>query len=117
MGTHPNSNVVIQLSGECMGRGDDVLGYKLIKSFLNVLTETDITPTAIVLFNTGVKLACEGSEVIDVLRDMERGGVKLLCCGTCLNHFELKEKRLVGVESNMYDITNTMLQADKVVAI
>jgi TusA-related sulfurtransferase len=63
----------------------------------------------------GVKLACEGSPVLDDLCALEAAGVDILACGTCLNYFELQEKLAVGRVSNMYDIAEVMLNASKVV--
>ena len=39
----------------------------------------------------------------------------MLLCGTCLGHFELNEHVAVGEVSNMYDISETMLRATKVI--
>jgi hypothetical protein len=38
-------------------------------------------------------------------------------CGACLNFYNLEEKLLVGKVSNMYDITNAMKFADKVITL
>ena len=110
-------NTVIQLASDSMGRGDEGLGRTLMSTFVNVLSQLDTVPSALVLFNTGVKLACEGSELIDALRELETKGATILCCGTCLNFFNLKDKVLAGRASNMIEITETMLQADKVITI
>jgi hypothetical protein len=74
----------------------------------------DPVPDAIVFLNTGVKLACENSPVLDDLCALEAEGMEMLVCGTCLGYFELKDKLTVGQVSNMYDIAETMLQAGKV---
>ena len=70
-----------------------------------------------IFFNTGVKLAIQGSEVIEDLEALLRAGVKILVCGTCLGYFEAKDKLAAGTVSNMYDITETMLKAGKIVQI
>jgi hypothetical protein len=43
--------------------------------------------------------------------------VRILVCGTCLGFFEIRDKLAVGQISNMYDITETMLGAGKIVQI
>ena len=68
-----------------------------------------------IFFDTGAKLACEGSPVLDDLRALETEGIEMLVCGTCLGYYELTEKLSVGQVSNMYDIAETMLKAGKVV--
>ena len=74
-------------------------------------------PDAIILLNAGVKLTVEGSPVLEDLVALEGKGVELLACGTCLGHFGLKDKIVVGQVSNMYSIAETLLGAGKVVAL
>ena len=42
-------------------------------------------------------------------------GVEILSCGTCLDFYGLKEKLEVGIVSNMYDITLSLLEADRLI--
>jgi sulfur relay (sulfurtransferase) complex TusBCD TusD component (DsrE family) len=64
-----------------------------------------------------VKLTVEGSEVLDDLQTLERYGIGILVCGTCLDYFGLKGKIAVGQISNMYTIAETMLSADRLVTV
>jgi TusA-related sulfurtransferase len=48
---------------------------------------------------------------------LESRGVKILVCGTCLNHFNLLERKQVGETTNMLDIVTAMQLADKVINI
>ncbi len=107
--------LVLVVSADVMGRGVAELGNILIRGFFHTLGEVEPLPQTIIFFNTGVKLACQGSEVLDDLRALEAGGIELLVCGTCLNYFELADRLAVGQVSNMYDIAGTMLGAGKVV--
>jgi selenium metabolism protein YedF len=107
--------LVLVVSSDMMGRGNAELGKLLIRSFFHTLGETEPLPQNIIFFNTGVKLACEGSQVLDDLCALEADGIEILACGTCLNYFDLTEKLAVGRVSNMYDIAETMLGAGKVV--
>ncbi|MGD0210138.1 MAG: sulfurtransferase-like selenium metabolism protein YedF [Desulfomonilia bacterium] len=109
--------VVVVIASNTMGRGEDVLGGVLMKSFLHTLTEAGAMPDTMILFNTGVKLAVKGSEVLDDLESLANAGVNILACGTCLNYFSLKENLAVGVVSNMYDISQIMLTAGRIVQI
>ncbi len=113
----PQGPVVVVIASNTMGRGEDVLGGVLMKSFLHTLTEAGPMPDTMILFNTGVKLAVKGSEVLDDLESLANAGVNILACGTCLNYFSLKENLIVGVVSNMYDISQTMLTAGRIVQI
>lgn len=107
--------LVLVVSSDTMGRGEAELGNILVRSFFHTLGEVEPLPQAILFFNSGVKLACEGSPVLDDLCALETEGIEMLVCGTCLGYFELKEKLAVGQVSNMYDIAETMLSAGKVV--
>jgi len=109
--------VVLVMSSENLGRGDDVLGTVLVKSFLHTVTEISERPDVVIFLNSGVKLAVEGSEVLDDVKALADAGVRILACGTCLNYFGLKEKLGAGVVSNMYDIAQTMLTAGRLVQV
>ena len=106
---------VLVVSSDVMGRGVPELGNILIRSFFHTLGEVEPLPQTILFFNTGVKLTCEGSPVLDDLRTLEAKGIEMLVCGTCLGYFELAEELAVGQVSNMYDIAETMLGAGTIV--
>lgn len=107
--------LVLAVSGDKMGRGNPELGHILIRSFFHTLTEVRPMPDRIILFNTGVRLACAESPVLEDLRALEAEGVEILACGTCLGHLDLKEKLGAGRISNMYEIAEALLNAGKVV--
>jgi hypothetical protein len=48
---------------------------------------------------------------------MERSGVSILVCGTCLDFFNLLEKKAVGVTTNMLDVVTSLQFADKVIRV
>jgi selenium metabolism protein YedF len=107
--------LVLVVSSDIMGQGEAELGNILVRGFFHTLGEVEPLPQTIIFFNSGVKLACEGSPVVDDLCALEEAGIEMLVCGTCLGYFELNGKLSVGQVSNMYDIAETMLSAGKVV--
>lgn len=107
--------LVLVVSSDIMGRGEAELGSILVRGFFHTLGEVQPLPQHILFFNTGVKLACTGSPVLEDLRALEDRGIELLVCGTCLNYYKLTEQLAAGQVSNMYDIAETMLSAGKVV--
>jgi selenium metabolism protein YedF len=109
--------VVVVIPGDQMGGGEEKLGHILIRSFLHALTEVSGRPDIMIFFNTGVKLTVKGSEVLEDLQALEKNGVEILICGTCLDYFNLKEKIAVGQVSNMYTIAETMLAAGRLVTV
>lgn len=109
------TNTVVVLSSNRMGSGDDSLGKTLMKAFVFALTKQDTFPAAILLYNSGAFLSCEGSDSLEDLKLLEAEGVNIVTCGTCLNFYGLTEKLRVGGVTNMYDIVEMMNRADKLI--
>ena len=112
-----NQKIMVMVGTDRMGYGDDDLGLKLMVSFLKTLKEMGGELWRLVFVNNGVKMTVSESEVLPVLKELEEGGVYILVCGTCLTHFNLLEKKLVGETTNMLDIVTAMQLADKVINI
>jgi selenium metabolism protein YedF len=109
--------VLVLIGAPRLGTGDDTLGRKLLVNFVGTLKEMGQELWCLVLLNAGVKLAVTGSEVLDSLRELERNGVMVLVCGTCLDYFRLLKQKQVGETTNMLDIVTHMQLADKVIPI
>jgi len=107
--------VVVYINSQLMGVGDEALGKILMKSFLKTLLDLKPTPTKLIFVNSGVQLTTEGSEVLESLRTLSEKGAQVLSCGTCLDFYRLKEKLKVGVISNMFDIAQSLLEADRLI--
>lgn len=97
-----------------MGGGDDTLGAALMKAFLFALSQQERLPQTILFYNGGAKLTCQGSPSLEDLQGMAARGVEILTCGTCLNHYGLKEQLAVGEVTNMYAIVEKMAAADRI---
>lgn len=106
---------VVVLSSDKMGDGEPELGHILIKGFLYALTQLEELPDTVLLYNKGVWLSCEGSEVLEDLKALEQGGTEIFTCGTCLNYYGLGEKLAVGSVANMYHIVETQAKADRII--
>lgn len=109
------SGMVIVLSANVMGTGDEKLGTSLMKAFVFAVTKQDMLPETILCYNTGAYLTCEGSDSLEDLKALEAEGVKVLTCGTCLDFYGLKEKLAVGSVTNMYEIVEIMEKAGSVI--
>lgn len=105
------------LGSEYLGRGNDELGEVLTRSFFYTLTQGDHLPAQIILVNSGVKLACENSPVLQYLMTLDKQGVHILVCGTCLDYYGIKEKLCVGAISNMYTIAEQLALYPRVVTL
>ncbi|MEX1310225.1 MAG: sulfurtransferase-like selenium metabolism protein YedF [Candidatus Sulfomarinibacteraceae bacterium] len=106
---------LVQVTADTMGSGDDELGGLLLRSFIKTQAELDTIPDAIVFYNSGVKLCCEGSLLLDDLRALEASGIEIIACGTCLNYFELADRLAVGRVTDMLEIAGRLAAAGRVV--
>lgn len=105
------------ITTEALGTGDDELGRTLTRNFFHSLARTAEKPSAVMFMNSGVRLACEGSEVIDDLRLLADSGVQIAVCGTCLDHLKLTDSLLVGALGTMPMAVEAFLGEDEVVTI
>jgi intracellular sulfur oxidation DsrE/DsrF family protein len=99
-----------------MGDAPAELQHKLTSVFL-ILLDQDAPPGVIAFYGDGVKLACDGSPVINQLRTLSEKGVRLIICQTCLDFFDLREKVRVGIVGGMGDIIAAMKTAAKVISV
>lgn len=107
--------MVVVLSSDKMGEGDEELGKVLIKGFIYAITQLDKYPKSVLLYNSGVKLASEGSDSIEDLKVLEDHGVEILSCGTCLNFYNLQDKLQIGKVTNMYSIVEELSEATNII--
>ena len=109
--------VLILVTTNCLGSGDDTLGAKLMASYLKTIKEMGPDLWQIIFVNSGVKLTTESSPALEDLQEYEQSGVIILACGTCLEHFGLTSEKKVGGTTNMLDIVTATQLADKVITI
>jgi hypothetical protein len=111
-----NSNTLLLFTRFGMGDAPSELQQKLAGIFLS-LVKQDALPGVIACYGEGVKLACEGSPVLEQLKSLAVKGVHVILCQTCLDYFGLRESVLVGIIGGMGDIVTAMNTADKVVSL
>ena len=109
--------ILVFLTSDIIGRGDDTLGSRLMGNFLNTLPELGDALWRIIMVNGGVKLATAANPAIDKLKSLEAAGVSILVCGTCLEFFQLMNQREVGQVTNMLDVVTSQQVADKVITL
>lgn len=106
---------VVCITNNVFGKGSEELGAILMKAFLNTLWDYQPRPARVIFVNAGVFLTTEGSDVLDSLHLLEREGVEILSCGTCLAFYGIKEKLRVGKVSNMHEIIASLMTAGRVI--
>lgn len=108
-------NFIIVISSDKMGEGDDELGLLLMANFIKAIKDLDKLPQKIVLYNKGVTLATTDSVHFEHIRDLEKMGVELLLCATCVSHYKIESLIEIGILSNMFVIAETMASAGNIV--
>lgn len=111
------SKILVFLTSDTLGQGDDTLGSRLMGNFLNTLPELGDTLWRIIMVNGAVKLATATNPAIEALRKLEAAGVSILVCGTCLEFFKLMDQKEVGQVTNMLDVVTSQQLADKVITL
>ena len=102
----------LMINSESLGHGNEELGKTLMKKFLRTVVDSGETPEGIALLNSGVKLSCEGSPVLDELKALEERGAKISSCITCLTFYSLLDKVAVGIQGTMSLYVQYMFDAD-----
>ena len=110
-------DTLVVITREGMGSAEPALQKKLVGTWLTLPREGGDLPGAICFYTDGVKLAVEGSPVLEQLTRLEEKGVHLILCKTCLDFFGLAEKVRVGVVGGMGDILAAQTVAAKVVPL
>lgn len=108
--------LVYVISADSMGRGSDELGWGLLQTYIQTIKDVKPLPAKILFYNAGVRLVTEESGALEALKQLQKQGVEIMACGTCLDFFELKSAIKIGQISNMYDIMSSMTEASQVVS-
>lgn len=111
------ANLVVLIGSSVLGRGDDQQGSTLMNRFLYSITRMESVPAAIILINSGVFLVSEGSPVLEHLQLLEKRGVEIVSSSSCLEYYNLQDKMKAGYMANMYDITEKLFAAARLISI
>jgi hypothetical protein len=112
-----DADTVLVFANNGMGDAEPELRLKLTKIFLGLMVASGWSGGKICFYTQGVKLACEGSPVLDELANLQRSGVELILCKTCLDYFGLGAQVKAGVVGGMPDIIEAMNEARKVIRL
>lgn len=83
---------MVVIRSSVMGEGDPELGKVLLKGFIYAISQQKDLPKTMLFYNGGAFITCEGSQSLEDLKALEEQGVKILTCGTCLNHYGLTDR-------------------------
>ncbi len=110
-------NTLVMITNNCIGSSNPELGAKLMVNFIKTLSEIKESLWRLIFVNEGVKLTVEGADVINELKSLENDGISILVCGTCLEYYNLLEKKQAGDTTNMLDIMTSLQIAEKIINI
>jgi selenium metabolism protein YedF len=105
------------ISGDSLGRGDEGLGRRLMVKFVQQLLALAPRPHCVAFYNAGVNLLTAESAVSEAFQALESDGVELIACGTCLDHFRIRDAIVAGRVSDMREIMAVMAASEKVIVV
>jgi len=116
-GPSSQKNIVIVLTGDTIGTSSGELGKRLLKHFLQSLINHKTKPKALILLNSAVKIACEGSELVGKLTVLEEQGIRTLVCALSIDEYAPGDSLHIGYLSDMDTICDSLLSAWKVISL
>jgi len=108
---------VLLFSRNGLGEAPNELQTFVAVKYLSFLYQSNQYPGKILFYTEGVRLVCEGSLVLEWLKQLEVKGVELIVCSTCLESFGLADKVKVGRIGGMPDILAAMQSASQVISL
>ncbi len=106
---------LLYLNSNTMGSGNDVLGEKLLVTFLKELAASSANIDLIGVVNGGVTLTTQPGEALVALKTLEERGAQIATCGTCLDFHGLRDKLLIGAVGSMKQTIEVMTTADRII--
>jgi len=90
-----DEGLFVVIATDTMGK-DESLGKILMKAYFETMLAHNLLPKKIFFMNKGVFLTTEEEEIIPILKKLEKRGVEIFSCGTCLKYYQLEDKLKVG---------------------
>ncbi|HPC84055.1 MAG TPA: DsrE family protein [Thermoanaerobaculaceae bacterium] len=106
----------LYLDSDRIGAGDDELGRKLLRIFLEKLVTSEVQVDFVACLNAGVFLTTEEGPALESLRALASRGATVMTCGTCLDHYGRRERLLIGVVGGMQQTVELFASADRIIA-
>jgi selenium metabolism protein YedF len=113
----PLSGVTFLITADQLGISQDEPGKKLMKNLIYSLSQLSAAPEAVILVNTGVKLAAKDSETLEDLLVIAERGTDIRLCGTCVNYYGLTDSLGTGTVSNMQEIVEILTSATRTITL
>lgn len=108
---------VLFLTSSRFGQGNPRLGEMLMKDFLTSLPENKYVPSAIILVNSAVVLACSQSELHPLVAAIEQAGVKVLVNEESLSFYSMESSLQAGQPCSAQKMSDCLLAAESVITL
>jgi selenium metabolism protein YedF len=108
--------MLLVIGTDSLGRDED-LGRRLMKGFFETMKAYRELPDTVFFLNRGVRLTTVDEEIYPVLAEMEKLGVEIFSCGTCLDHYGLAAELKVGYRGTTNHIVEGLKDFRKIVWI
>lgn len=112
-----HKNIVVLLTGNSIGWGDEKLGAILMEKFMAALAQSKIKPKAVILINNAVCLASTDSPCVGQLTALIEQEVSILICDVSAKAKKLEDKIRIGNMVSMNVICDNLLAAWKVITL
>lgn len=114
-GDKEGGRIAILFSSKDIGGVDSTLNGVLYRNFFYALAESVPSPRWVIFIGSAVHLVSRDSPFVDSVKMLQRDQTEVLACSTSLNHYRLELG--VGLPTNIYQIVEILLKADKVITI
>ncbi|MCD6548701.1 MAG: sulfurtransferase-like selenium metabolism protein YedF [Thermodesulfobacterium sp.] len=88
-------DLFVIIATDTMGK-EEKLGKILMKAYFETMLVHNLLPDRIFFMNTGIKLTTLEKDFIPLIKELEKKGVEIYSCGTCLKYFQLEDQLKVG---------------------
>lgn len=104
---------VVYLNDERAGSGE--VGMGLLSKFIGALMQLETKPYAVICVNNAVRMTTDrGHASFAALKELEKAGVKILSCGSCLEAYKLVDKLAIGEMTNAYEVVDLLSKYDAI---
>jgi selenium metabolism protein YedF len=107
-------NLLLVVGSDIMGKEEE-LGKTLMKAFFETMKVYKQLPHTVFFLNTGVYLTTTNVDITGLLQEMEKMGVEIYSCGTCLTKYNLESKLAVGHRGTMNIVVEGMQDFERTV--
>ncbi len=95
---------------------DAAFGQEMLDKFFHTLEKMPEKPSVVCFYTEGVKLLAPDSPLALSLRLLDRVGIRLVACQTCLDYYQIPEI-VVGERGGLVEIFQLLGNAAKVITV